>query len=117
MATLINIETSLAGRTPTAPPTWVNARLCSINSSVVLHSGGGELAGAWHSQDSDEILLVLEGVCEVDTEDGPIQVTAGSLLHIRSGEPHRVHTQPGTRLVAFESPTAMRTPLDGPAAA
>jgi mannose-6-phosphate isomerase-like protein (cupin superfamily) len=116
MATLLNVETSLAEKTPTAPPSWVNAELCTINSSVILHSGGGELAGGWHSQDSDEILLVLSGACEVDTADGPIRVTPGSLIHIGDGEPHRVRTEPGTRLVAFESPTAKRTPLDGPAA-
>jgi mannose-6-phosphate isomerase-like protein (cupin superfamily) len=115
MATLHTIEQSLAGKTPTAPPSWVNAALCTINSTIIVHGGGGELSGSWHSQDSDEILLVLAGVCEVDTLEGPIAVSAGSLVHIREGEPHRVRTEPGTRLVAFESVTAERTALVGPA--
>lgn len=111
MATLIDVAESLAGKSPTAPPSWVNAEVGRVGP-VILHSGGGELSGAWHSQDSDEILLVLEGVCEVDTDDGPVRVTAGSLLHIRADEPHRVRTEPGTRLVAIESATAKRTSLD-----
>ena len=117
MATLHNTELSLAGKTPTAPPSWVNAELTTMNSSIVLHSGGGELVGSWHSQDSDEVLVVLAGVLEVDTEEGPITVTAGSLIHIKEGEPHRVCTEPGTRLLAFESVGAKRTTLDGPSRA
>lgn len=111
MATLIDINESLDGKTPTAPPSWVNAELGRLGA-VILHSGGGELSGSWHSQDSDEMLLVLEGVCEVDTDDGPVRATAGSLIHIREGEAHRVRTEPGTRLVAIESASAKRTSLD-----
>ncbi len=112
MATLLNVQHSLDDKTPTARPSWVNAELCTIGETVILHSGGGELAGSWHSQNSDEILLVLAGVCTVDTDGGPIQITAGSLIHIQAGEAHKVSTEPGTHLVAIESTTATRTSLD-----
>lgn len=114
MATLHDIRQSVAERTPTAPPSWVNAELGTLGPTI-LHSGGGELVGSWHSQDSDEMLLVLDGACEVDTTDGTVRATAGEIIQIRDGEPHRVRTEPGTLLVAIESSTAKRTSLAGPA--
>ena len=44
-----------------APPDWANSELGTLNGSVVLHAGHGTLEGRWHSQDSDEFLLVLDG--------------------------------------------------------
>jgi quercetin dioxygenase-like cupin family protein/fucose permease len=116
MAVLHDIEESLASKEPTAPPSWTNAHLALVNENVVLHSGAGVLQGAWHSQDSDEILLVLSGRCTVETGEGALTAGAGQLIRISAHEPHRVSTAEETVLVAIEGSAALRTPLSGPGA-
>lgn len=116
MAVLHDIEESLASKEPTAPPSWTNAHLALVNENVVLHSGAGVLQGAWHSQDSDEILLVLSGRCTVETAEGALTAGAGQLIRISAHEPHRVSTGEETVLVAIEGSAALRTPLSGPVA-
>ncbi len=116
MAVLHDIEESLASKEPTAPPSWTNAHLTLVNENVVLHSGAGVLQGAWHSQDSDEILLVLSGRCTVETGEGELTAGAGQLIRISAHEPHRVSTGEETVLVAIEGSAALRTPLSGPVA-
>lgn len=116
MAVLHDIEESLASKEPTAPPSWTNAHLALVNENVVLHSGAGVLQGAWHSQDSDEILLVLSGQCTVETGEGALTAGAGQLIRISAHEPHRVSTGEETVLVAIEGSAALRTPLSGPVA-
>ncbi|MFT4468515.1 cupin domain-containing protein [Arthrobacter sulfonylureivorans] len=115
MAVLHDIEESLNHKEPTAPPSWTNAHLALLNEHIVLHSGEGILQGAWHSQDSDEILLVLSGRCTVETTEGALTAESGQLIHIAAHEPHRVSTTDHTVLVAIESAAALRTPLSGPA--
>ena len=114
MAELHTIETGLADAKPTAPPAWANVRIGTVNATTVVHSGGGELSGAWHSQDSDEMLIVLAGNCMVDTNEGPLHAGPGDIVSIVAGEAHRVETEPGTRLVAVESAHAIRSPAEGP---
>ncbi|WP_354191314.1 cupin domain-containing protein [Arthrobacter sp. UYCu712] len=116
MAVLHDIEESLASKEPTAPPSWTNAHLALVNEKVVLHSGAGVLQGAWHSQDSDEVLLVLSGRCTVETGAGALTAGAGQLIRISAHEPHRVSTGEETVLVAIEGSSALRTPLTGPGA-
>lgn len=116
MAVLHDIEESLASKEPTAPPSWTNAHLALVNENVVLHSGAGILQGAWHSQDSDEVLLVLSGRCTVETGEGALTAGAGQLIRISAHEPHRVSTGEATVLVAIEGSSALRTPLTGPSA-
>ncbi|MDI2098663.1 cupin domain-containing protein [Ruicaihuangia caeni] len=114
MATILNVGESIAQSPPTALPAWTNALIGHLNTGTVIHSGGGELDGAWHSQDSDELLVVIEGACTVDTIDGPTTLRSGDVALISAGEAHRVSTQAGTRLVAVEAASARRTPLSDP---
>lgn len=113
MATLHDVAASITNKEPTAPPSWVNARLGTLNESIVVHSGGGLLHGAWHSQDSDEMLLVLGGSCTVEHQNGSLTAGPGQLIRIEANEPHRVSTTAGTALVAIESSNATRSPLGG----
>lgn len=114
MAELHTIETGLTGAGFTAPPAWANVRIAMLDAATVIHSGGGELAGSWHSQNSDEILIVIAGTCTVDTLDGPLHAGSGEIVIIGAGETHRVETTPGTRLIAVESANAIRAHAEDP---
>lgn len=95
---------------PTAPPDWRNAELASINGDVVIHAGAGTLEGAWHRQDSDECLLVLEGELTVDFDAGPQTALPGECILIEAFERHRVRAVAGAVVVAIESHNATRLP-------
>jgi mannose-6-phosphate isomerase-like protein (cupin superfamily) len=105
---LVDLSRHLAGAPSTAPPNWTNARIGAVNSQVVLHAGGGELEGAWHRQDSDEVLIVLKGGCTVEGESGPTTAGPGQCVLVSAHERHRVTCLPGTVLVAVEGCTARR---------
>jgi quercetin dioxygenase-like cupin family protein len=55
---------------------------------------------------SDLMLYVVEGVGTLETADGPVDVTAGSLAHLRGSEELRIANQgaEGLTLLAFLSP-------------
>lgn len=94
----------------TAPPDWRNAELASINGDVVIHAGAGTLEGAWHRQDSDECLIVLDGELTVDFDDGPQTALPGDCILIAAFERHRVRAVARTVVVAIESHAAVRLP-------
>jgi quercetin dioxygenase-like cupin family protein len=85
-----------------APPDWRNTELGTVNGSVVLHAGTGQLEGSWHSQDSDECLLVLEGELVVELEDGPQRAGPGEAILISAGERHRTAVPKSCTLLSVE---------------
>lgn len=105
---LVDLSARLATAPASAPPRWTNARVGVLNDQVVIHAGGGELEGSWHRQDSDEILIVLDGACTVDGEVGAIRAGPGQCVLVAAHERHRVTCLPGTILVAVEASAAKR---------
>ncbi len=85
-----------------APPAWTNTELGVVNGRVVLHAGAGRLDGAWHSQDSDEFLLVVRGELVVEFEAGPLTARPGEGILIASGERHRAVVHEGCLLLSVE---------------
>lgn len=104
----IDVRRHLAGQAHTAPPAWANAPMGLVNDHVVLHAGGGELEGAWHRQDSDEVLIVLSGQATVESDSGPTVASPGECVVIAAHERHRVTCAEGTVLVAIEGSAARR---------
>ena len=86
-----------------APPAWTNAEVGVVNGRTVLHAGGGRLDGGWHSQDSDEFLLVVQGELVVEFESGPLTAGPGEGILISSGERHRAVVPDGCLLLSVEA--------------
>ena len=73
----------------TALPDWKNTEVAVVNGASVLHAGTGRLDGRWHRQDSDEFLVVLEGLLTVEFDSGPLSAGPGEAILISAGERHR----------------------------
>ncbi len=85
-----------------APPAWTNTAIGIVNERVVLHAGSGRLDGAWHSQDSDEFLLVVSGELVVEFETGPLAAGPGEGILISSRERHRAVVSEQCLLLSVE---------------
>ena len=94
-----------------APPDWANTELATVNGSVVLHAGRGQLEGRWHSQDSDECLVVLEGELIVEFDDGPQRAGPGEAILIGAGERHRTAVPESCTLLSVEGVAMQRVDL------
>lgn len=99
-----------------APPNWTNAVVALVNGRTVLHAGGGTLQGRWHTQDSDEFLLVIAGTLVVDLPDGQLSAGAGEAILIEAGEPHRTAVPDGCLLLSVEAADMRRTDVADPGA-
>jgi quercetin dioxygenase-like cupin family protein len=94
-----------------APPAWTNTALATVNGSVVLHAGQGRLDGSWHSQDSDECLVVLAGELIVEFDAGPQRAGPGEAILIDAGERHRTAVPVSCTLLSVEGAGMTRTDL------
>ena len=92
-----------------APPNWTNAEVGTLNGVTILHAGAGRLEGGWHSQTSDELLLVLEGSLVVEFEEGPLTAGPGEAILIAAGERHRAVVPDDCLLLAAEAVGMRRT--------
>ena len=86
-----------------APPSWINAKLGTVNGASILHAGSGRLDGRWHRQTSDEFLLVLEGALVVEFDDGPLTAGPGEAILIAAGERHRAVVRDDCLLLSVEA--------------
>ena len=92
----------------TAPPDWTNVEVATVNKTVILHAGGGRLEGEWHRQDSDEVLLVLQGELIVDFDDGQVSVGPGEGVRIKEQERHRTEVPENALLLSIEATDMQR---------
>ena len=92
----------------TAPPDWTNVEVATVNETVILHAGGGRLEGEWHRQDSDEVLLVLQGELIVDFDDGQVSVGPGEGVLIKEQERHRTEVPENALLLSIEATDMQR---------
>lgn len=94
---------------------YANTALAHVNNHVVRISIMTE-PFYWHvHSDSDEVFLVLEGALLIEFEDGSVELTAGQMLTVRAGQPHR--TRPvGDRSVnlTFERTDATTVKIEEP---
>jgi len=110
MGVHFKLEESLrtASNPLTAPPGWKNAEIATINETVVLHAGGGQLQGEWHRQNSDESLIVLQGELKVYFEDRQISVGPGEGVLIGAHERHRTEVPEHALLLSIEATDMQR---------
>ena len=64
----------------------------------------------WHQhEDTDETFIVLEGELTIDLESGPVVLSAGEMLVIPKGMPHRPHAVSETKVLLVEPAGVVNT--------